>query len=62
MQEAPEDIFAMTSSINNAPDSPQDIEIFFKNGLPVAINNQFLTPVGSFRKLMILQVNMVLEE
>ena len=45
MQEAPEDIFAMTSSIDNTPNSPQDIEIVFKNGFPVAINNEFLNPV-----------------
>ena len=27
MQEAPEDIFAMTSSIDNSPDSPQDLSL-----------------------------------
>jgi len=31
MQEPPEDIFSMTSSIDNSPDSHHDIEIVFKN-------------------------------
>lgn len=50
MQEAPEEIFAMTSSIDNSPDSPQDIEIVFKNGFPVAINKEFLTPIEIIKK------------
>ena len=45
MQEAPEDIFTMTSSIDNSPDSPQDVEIVFNNGFPVAIKDEFLAPV-----------------
>ena len=50
MQEPPEDIFAMTSSINDAPNSPQDIEIHFKNGFPVGIGNEILTPVEILKK------------
>ena len=50
MQEAPEDIFAMTSSIENSPSSPQDIEIVFKNGFPVEINDEVLTPVEIIKK------------
>ena len=50
MQEAPEDIFSMTSSIDDSPNSPQDIEIIFKNGLPVGINDEFLTPVNIIKK------------
>ena len=50
MQEPPEDIFAMTSSIDNAPNSPKDIEIFFKNGFPIGIDNQLLTPVEILKK------------
>ena len=50
MKEAPEDIFAMTSSIDDSPDVPQDIEIVFKNGLPVGINNEMLTPVEIIQK------------
>ena len=45
MQEPSEDIFLMTSSIDDAPNSPKDIEIIFKNGFPIAIENKLLTPV-----------------
>ena len=50
MQEPSEDIFAMTSSINEAPDSPTDIEIVFKDGFPIAIDNEFLSPVSLIHK------------
>ena len=50
MREPPEDIFAMTSSIDNSPNSPQDIEIIFKNGFPIGINNEFLNPVEIVKK------------
>ena len=50
MQEAPEDIFSMTSSVDNSPDSHQDIEIIFKNGFPVGINDEFLTPAEIIQK------------
>ena len=50
MQEAPEDVFSMTSSIYNSPDSYQDIEIVFNNGFPVGINDEFLTPVEIIKK------------
>jgi len=50
MQEAPEDIFSMTSSIDNSPDSHHDVEIVFKNGFPVGINDELLTPVEIIQK------------
>ena len=50
MQEPPEDIFAMTSSIDDAPNSPQDIEIVFKNGFPIGIGNELLKPVEIINK------------
>ena len=50
MQEAPEDIFAITSSIDNSPNFPKDVEIIFKNGFPVGINNEFLGPVEIIQK------------
>ena len=50
MQEPNEDVFAMTSSIHDAPDVPTDIEIVFKNGFPVAIGNQFLSPLEIIQK------------
>ncbi len=50
MQEPNEEVFAITSSINDAPNSPLDLEITFKNGFPVAINNEFLSPEEMIRK------------
>ncbi len=50
MQEPNEDIFAMTSSIHNAPNSPEDIEIIFKNGFPIGIGNEYLSPVEIIQK------------
>ena len=50
MQEPSEDVFAMTSSINDAPNSPQDVEIVFKNGFPIAIGNESLSPVEIIKK------------
>jgi len=50
MQEPPEEIFAITSSIDNTPDSYQDIEIIFKNGFPIAIGNEFLNPLELIKK------------
>jgi argininosuccinate synthase len=40
----------MTSSIDNSPDSHQDIEIVFKDGFPIGINDEFLTPVEIIQK------------
>ena len=50
MQEPNEDVFAMTSSINDAPNLPKDIEIVFKNGFPIAIGNEFLSPLEIIQK------------
>ena len=50
MQEPNEDVFDMTSSINDAPNAPKDIEIVFQNGFPVAIGNEFLSPVEIIQK------------
>ena len=51
MQEPNDDVFAMTSSINEAPNSPKDIEIVFQNGFPIAIGNEFLSPVEIIQKV-----------
>lgn len=40
----PEEIFAWTNSFENAPDSPQEVKITFKNGNPVAIDGQPFEP------------------
>jgi len=50
MKEPPEEIFMMTSSIKDAPDSPQDIEIVFRNGFPIGIGNELLTPLEILNK------------
>ncbi len=50
MQEPNEDVFSMTSSINEAPNAPKDIEIVFQNGFPVGIGNEFLSPVEIIQK------------
>ncbi len=51
MQEPNDDVFAMTSSINEAPNSPKDIEIVFQHGFPIAIGNEFLSPVEIIQKV-----------
>ena len=50
MQEPNEDVFDMTSSIYDAPNTPKDIEIVFKSGLPIAIDNELLSPVDIIQK------------
>ena len=45
-----ENIFAMTVSIEEAPDNPEIIDIEFQNGFPVAISNQYLSPVELIKK------------
>ena len=44
-REAPEDIFVMTSSPLEAPDSPQIVEIGFEEGTPVSVDHVPLGPV-----------------
>ncbi len=41
----PEEVFEMTSSIENTPDNPQEIEITFEAGNPIAIDGDRLDPV-----------------
>ncbi len=50
MQEPPEDIFSMTSSIKDAPNVPQDIEIVFKEGFPIGIGKEILDPLEIIKK------------
>jgi len=45
-----EEVFEMTSSIDEAPNHPSDIEITFEAGNPVAIDGEFLEPVPLIRK------------
>ncbi|WP_320666708.1 argininosuccinate synthase [Prochlorococcus sp. MIT 1307] len=54
MQTPPEEVFAITSSIDNAPDKPQEIEILFDAGNPIAIDGESLDPVALIRKANLL--------
>ena len=49
-----EDIFNMTSSVENAPDESEEVEIIFKEGFPVAICNEYLNPTE-----LILKANQI---
>ena len=46
----PEEVFDITSSIEEAPDQPEDILIGFEEGNPVSINGVSLDPVELIRK------------
>ncbi|MBL76224.1 MAG: argininosuccinate synthase [Chloroflexi bacterium] len=50
-REPPEDAYAWTVSIPNAPDSAKYIEITFENGLPVALDGVVLKSVSLIEKL-----------
>ncbi|GMA70493.1 argininosuccinate synthase [Leuconostoc litchii] len=52
--QAPEDAFALTAAIEDAPDTPEFIDITFEEGVPVALNNEQL----SLEKL-IIKVNKI---
>ena len=47
----PEDMFVLTASPKNAPDDPEVVEITFKEGNPVAVNDQCLSPAGLLAEL-----------
>ena len=55
--EPPEEVFAMTSSIEAAPANPEIVEISFEQGNPVAINGIELDPVNVIRKANALAGN-----
>ncbi len=46
----PEEVFAITSSIDKAPNDAEEIEITFQDGNPTAINGQVLDPVELIMK------------
>ena len=46
----PEEVFAMTRAVADTPDAPEEIEISFEVGNPVAINGQPLDPVALIRE------------
>ena len=47
----PEDMYTLTTSPKKAPDTPEIIEITFKNGDPVAINDHSLSPAHLLAEL-----------
>jgi len=49
--EPPGDMFIMTSSLEDAPDEPEYIEIDFEEGNPIKINKRKLSPARLLKKL-----------
>lgn len=49
--EPPEDMFTLSVSPKNAPDAAEIIEITFRNGDPVAVNDVYLTPANLLAEL-----------
>jgi argininosuccinate synthase len=49
--EPPEDIFQLTTAPQDAPDTPEVIEITFSGGNPVALNGQTLSPARMLAEL-----------
>ena len=45
-----EEIFLMTSSIKDAPEEPEDVEIEFENGFPISINGEKLSSLDLIKK------------
>ena len=49
-----EDMFILSVSPRNAPDTPEVVEITFENGNPTAINGELLTPARLLKSLNVL--------
>ncbi|MGH2828208.1 MAG: argininosuccinate synthase [Actinomycetota bacterium] len=47
----PEDIYALTRSPSEAPGEPQDVEISFDSGVPVAVDGESLSPLNLIESL-----------
>ncbi len=52
--EAPEDAFGITTSPENAPDTPEYVDIEFKAGIPVAVNGEELSLANLIQKLNVI--------
>ncbi len=50
-REPPEDMFQLTVSPERAPDRPTTLEITFEEGVPVAVNGEYLNPVALLETL-----------
>ena len=51
MTEPPEEIYALTKSVEDAPNEPQYVEITFEKGIPVAVDGEGLAPVALITKI-----------
>lgn len=51
MTEPPEEIYALTKSVMDAPNEPQYVEITFDKGTPVAVDGETLAPVALVTKI-----------
>ncbi|MBF2056955.1 MAG: argininosuccinate synthase [Cyanobacterium sp. T60_A2020_053] len=51
MTEPPEEIYALTKSVMDAPNEPQYVEITFDKGTPVAVDGETLAPVAFVTKV-----------
>ncbi len=51
MTEPPEEIYALTKSVEDAPNEPQYVEITFEKGSPVAVDGEGLSPVALITKI-----------
>lgn len=49
--ESPEECHVLTTPVEKAPDTPEYITISFEKGIPVAINDQKLSPANLMREL-----------
>ncbi|MES2744324.1 MAG: argininosuccinate synthase, partial [Bdellovibrionota bacterium] len=47
----PEDIFLLTKSIENTPNTPTEITVNFERGVPVGLDGEAFSPVGLLTKL-----------
>lgn len=52
--EAPEDAFGITTAVEDAPDTPEYVEIEFKEGKPVALNGQEMKLADLIQKLNVI--------
>ena len=52
--EAPEDAFGITVAVEDAPDTPEYVDIEFKEGKPVAINGQEMKLADLIQKLNVM--------
>ena len=47
----PEDMYKLTVNPRNAPNEPEDVEITFEDGIPVAVNGEVLGPVALLERV-----------